>query len=129
LRTLCLSSSSSSRSGNSSSFKPRSQQQQSAPQGNKVHRKSEGGARELAQHQVVRGMEGQRNACNCCGRRNLITSFGGALLSGAGNEQDSQAVDVDYVNAKVSILFSLPDFLFLSFFFFAKGSINLLHLN
>jgi hypothetical protein len=37
----------------------------------------------------------------------LLTSFGGALLSGAGNEKDSQAADVDYVNAKVSILFSL----------------------
>lgn len=65
-----------------------------------MHRKSEGGARELAQYQVVRGMEGQRNACNCCGRRNLLTSFGGAFLSGASNEQDSQAADVDYVNAK-----------------------------
>ncbi|CAK9260055.1 unnamed protein product [Sphagnum jensenii] len=87
LRTLCLSSSSSSSSSlsaNSSSFRPRSQQQQSVPQGNKVHRKS------------VRGMEGQRNACNCCGRRNLLTSFGGAFLSGASNEQDSQAADVDY---------------------------------
>jgi hypothetical protein len=61
-------------------------------------------------------MEGQRNACNCCGRRNLLTSFGGALLSGASNEQHSQAADVDYMNAKVSILFSLSDFLFLSLF-------------
>lgn len=68
---------------------------------------TEGGARELAQYQVVRGMEGQRNTCNCCGRRNLLTSFGGAFLSGASNEQDSQAADVDYVNAKVSVLFSL----------------------
>jgi len=59
----------------------------------------------------------------------LLTSFGGAFLSGASNEQDSQAADVDYVNAKVSILFSLSDFLFLSFFFLAKGSINFLHLN
>jgi hypothetical protein len=90
---------------------------------------TEGGARELAQYWVFREMEGQRNACNCCGRRNLLTSFGGALLSGAGNEQDSQAADVDYVKAKVSILFSLSDLLFLSFFFLAKGSVNLLHLN